>query len=228
MAISRITSQDIRATASAATINGVYPATPMQDSLLIASVYSNVTVGSNAIAGWSTALDKQIGNATASVSLFYKIAKAGESTTVTATSATATVMKLHIYEYVGNATQNVLDQTNFTNGGASTLSTQSTNSITTTLANELLFAVNGVSAAVTSPAWDSSFTLRQQDAAIRLFDGDQIVAATGTYSSNASWTTAVKTTTMIASFKAGTAPVIFNNYQSVKVGDGLSTGERIR
>jgi hypothetical protein len=206
VAISRLTAQDAKGPlGTTASISATYASTPTQNNLLIAVVYSNVTTGSNKITGWSTASDQLVGNNTQGITILYKIAGAGESTTVTATATGASVMRIHIYEYTGNATTSFTDGTNNGNGGASSVSSQTTNSISTTNAADLLFVTCGLGANVTVPAWTNSFNLRQTDSTIRVIDGDLITTATGSYSSAASWTTATKATAIIAAFKA--API---------------------
>lgn len=81
-----------------ASVTATYGATPTQNNLLLAAVSSNVGVASTAIAGWSTAVSAAVGIAGGLV-LFYKIAGAAESTTVTSTATLATLMDIHIYEY---------------------------------------------------------------------------------------------------------------------------------
>lgn len=207
MAISRLATQDAKNTASAATITATYAATPTVGNLLIATCFSNVTTGLNTLTGWTKALDTLAGtNAGASGTVFYKVAGASEPTATTVTATGASNMRLHIYEYTGLDTVSPFVTSNTANSGASIVTTQTTNTVTTVDANTLLFTWCFTSATITGPAWDSSFTLRQTDAAlIRIFDGDQIVSATGTYSSNATWTTSTRTTAAIFVFKAASA-----------------------
>lgn len=200
-AISRITGQDAKGAAAAASVTATYPGATTAGNLLVASLYANVGLGLESMTGWTKAKDAAI-NIGASVGLWYRLAD-GTETTVTGAATGAGVMRIHIYEYTGNANPIVVDQVNGADNGGGSVTTVNSTAITTTNANDLLFAVFGVApGAITSPSVDSSFNLRQADSTIRMFDADQIVAATGTYSTNGSWTTARTAGSLIVSFQA--------------------------
>jgi hypothetical protein len=205
VAIARLTGQDAKGVSTTTSVTATYPGTPTRNNLLIATVYSNTVVGTNVLSGWSVATDQQVGNNVQDATIFYKVAGAAESTGITATATGATIMKLHIYEYSGTATSSPLLSTNNGNGGAANVTSQATNSLTIA-GSELLFVTVGLGGNVTTPAWDSSFSLRQSDAAIRLFDGDRIGPGAGSYSSSASWVGATKATAIIAAFGALALP----------------------
>lgn len=200
MAIARLTGQDALGTSATTSVTATYASTPTLNNTLIAVVWSNTTTGTNTLTGWTKGLDVLVGNVVFSATVFYKVSTGAESTTVTATAAGAGNMRIHVYEYSGISTTNPLYATNNINSGAATVATQATGNLVATLANQLLFVVNAVNAAVTLPSWNNSFNIRQQDASIRIFDGDRIISSTGTYTSTAAWTTAVKATTMILAF----------------------------
>ncbi len=203
MAISRLTGQDAKNISTTTSVVGTYPGATTSGNLLIASVMANVTKANVDISGW-TATEGDLSSTAQTVGVYWKIAD-GSETTVTATGTAATVMKIHIYEYTGNAAS-PFDQSNTATSNVTSVTSLLSGSITTTQADELIFIATATAGNATSHSYDSSFNLRQTDAAnIRLFDADRIVASTATYSSTASWTTSVRAASVIASFKASTA-----------------------
>lgn len=200
MAISRLTGQDAKGLGATGTASATYAATPTQGNLLVATAFSNSASDALAISGFTKAASHQRGTSQ-TIALFYKLAGAGESTTVTVTGGNTTT-RIHIYEYTGNANPVALDGTNQGVGtnGTSWLSP----SVSTTNTSDLVFIAMASSIIITGPSFDSSFNLRQADASIRLFDADRIVSSTGSYSSTASWTTNSVTQGVIVAFKAAT------------------------
>jgi hypothetical protein len=97
----RIASQDASGTSTSGTCTATYPATPQQYHMLLAVVMSNTGTGTHSLAGW-TSLGESVFNGSArSMTMFVKIAGAGEATGVTATATGATVMRMHIAEFEG-------------------------------------------------------------------------------------------------------------------------------
>jgi hypothetical protein len=125
--------------------------------------------------------------------------------TVTVTFSTSTTIRMSIHEYSGVATSSSVDQTNSGQGDSVPTSGYD---ITTTNANDLIFAAMGNQAVDTVSA-ESGYTLRVQNPAApntRMAVQDQIVSATSTYHGAFSETQDVGSTprwiACIASFKA--------------------------
>lgn len=206
MAIARLTGQDAIGASTTTSVSATYTSTPTAGNTMIATVYSNVGIGLESITGWTNIVSAAFSGVAQSVEIFARVVQAGDSTTVTCSGAVgATIMRMHIYEYSGLAASLTADGTNTATSGVTSVASLLSGSITTTNANDLLFIAGATGGAATSQAYDSSFSLRQVDAsAIRLFDGDQIVSATGTYSTTGSWVTSLRAGSAIAAFQGAT------------------------
>lgn len=199
MAIARITGQDARAQGSGSTGTATYPGATTAGNLLLATIFANLSADTLDISGWTKVNHIEASNTAAA--LFYKLAD-GTETNVNFTGGNSN-WRFHIYEYSGNANPIVVDQTAAQSNANNT--TASTPSITTTNANNLIFAVFVTTAAVITPTFSAPFNTLQEDASgTRLFDGDRVVSATGTYSATASWTNSAVTRTIIAGFSEPT------------------------
>lgn len=206
MAISRIASQDARGTSTTASVTATYPATPTAGNLLIASVHANVGPGATSLTGWSIAKSQEFSAGAQCVIIFYRLADGTESG-ITANATGATQMRLHIYEYTGNANPIQLDGSNGATSGTTNVTSLASGDITTTNADDLLFAALATGGSTTSRSFSNSFSARLADAAnVRLADADRIVAATGTYGTTATWNTGLRAGIAIAAFKAAGAP----------------------
>lgn len=230
MAISRLTGQDASGTSAAASVAATYASTPTQNNLLVAAVWANVLTTNTTITGWTLAVESVTGSTAAngSVALFYKVAGAGESTTVTANATGASVMRSQIYEYSGVATSSLTDGTSSANSGATTGMTQAAaagGQLATTNANDLLLAAWGFSGSSTAPSVDSSFTIRQSTA--RLVSADLIVSSTGTYNPTLTWTTtALRSGGVIAAFEAAGGASLTADASQAVTATLTSTGTR--
>lgn len=223
----RLTGQDASGTSAAASVAAVYASTPTQNNLLIAAVWANVTTGVTTITGWTLAVESVTGSTAAngSVALFYKVAGAGESTTVTANATGASVMRSQIYEYSGVATSSLTDGTSSANSGATAGTTQAAaagGQLATTNANDLLIAAWGFNGSASSPSVDSSFTLLLSTT--RLVSADRIVSSTSTYNPTLTWVTSLRSGGVIAAFKeaAGGTPGTFTTSAGDAAADGGS------
>jgi hypothetical protein len=199
-AISRITGQDARGTSATSSVTATYPVATTSGNLLIASLWANVGLGLETMTGW-TIVDTCSINTTSSAGLWYRLSD-GTETTVTGGATGAGSMRLHVYEYTGNANPVVVDQHANVDNGSGTVTSLASSTINTANANDLLFAVFGLSSSVTGITFSNSFNARQTDATVRMCDADQIVAATGAYTTTMSWTTAVRAGAVIAGFQA--------------------------
>lgn len=213
MAISRIASQDAQGTSTAASsVSATYAATPTANNLLIAIVGdSDGSNNATAISGWSKAVQGNVSTAN-EVTVFYKVATGAESTTVTATTSATVNADMAIHEYSGLATSSPLDKTANAGSSLPTSSTGTGTTPTTTVVSELLIVAGFCSGIPSFTSWSNSFNLRDtvSQTADTLFTGDQIVSATGAYTSTLTITTTAVISTLIATFKAktvGTSPL---------------------
>ena len=208
MAISRVTANDTRNTSATTTVTTTYANTPTLGNTMIASVAgnntpSNITV-SDSNGNWT-----QIGiiantpGGSVLTALFSLTAVGSQPKAITADSGGASsAMWLNIYEYTGLG-NNLLDQRNSSNmavGGTNS----NGGSITTTVANELLFTNMAGTGIFTAPSINNSFSLRlgTPSGNLRLQDADRIVSSTLTVNPQFSWTTTRTMGQIVASFKA--------------------------
>lgn len=202
--VSRLSSQDTLGASATSSVSATYPGATTAGDLLIATVYGN-NANAPAISGW-TGTTEGINGSTAQVGLFYKIAD-GTETTITATETSATVMKIHLYEYSGNANPIALDVSPTGNGNASTnLTSFSTASINTTQSADLIFGTFGLNGNATSLSVSAGLNQRQVDAStIRMIDGDLIPGVNESgFTGTASWSNTLKASAIIVAFEAGT------------------------
>jgi hypothetical protein len=199
MAINRLTGQDAKGASTTTSVVVSYPGATTSGNLLLATAYAN-TANAPAISGW-TAFTTGINSNTANMGVFYKIAN-GTETSITATGTSATVMKLHLYEYSGVANPISLDVGLTANGTTTGGTSWATPSITTTLAADLIFGVVGLNGNSTSPTF-SGLNSRQSDAI--MIDGDLIpgIIETG-FTGTASWSGTLKASAIIGAFMAAT------------------------
>lgn len=204
MAIARLTGQDASNTSATTSVSAVYASTPTAGNLLVACVDVRGTASAPTIPGWSVAA---IGNGTTSVALtiLYKVADGSESTTVTATRASATAMAIAISEYSG-LSASPLDAA-ITSSGTSVATLAIGPTATLAQADELAIAAVGLGGTFSAESWTNSFNNRASVSAANaaLITADQIVAATTALSTTASWTTNRSINGAIATFK-GAAP----------------------
>lgn len=198
--ITRIASQDAKGTSGTTSVSATYAATATAGHLLIAVIFANA--GTITLTGWThVAGSPQLHTGSGHVALMYKLA-AGTEGTITATATSATSMKIHIYEYQGNANPIALDGTPSGNtSDPSTVTSKATPNITTLLNGSLVIAAIAQSAAVTSLTWSNGFTDGQHDTSVKIFDAS-LIASPGVQSTTASWTTSSVAATLIAGFAA--------------------------
>ena len=178
---------------------GGYPAS---GDLLVAQVSNNASSSAPTTpTGWSVAIS-ETNNSPGQV-IFYKIADGTEGPDITISGyGTSTFLALLTFRYSGVATYNPLDQTSSKSGTGTAIST---NSITTTRANELLIAGVCQSKSSSFSGWGSSFTVRSgiQGTASASY-ADRIVSSTGTYSTSVTASQSGAWRAHMASFKAVT------------------------
>lgn len=121
--------------------------------------------------------------------------------TVTVTITGTPTNRVMIHEYRGLATSSPRDQVN--SGEADSSSTSDSGNVTTTVANELLFAMttNNTTSVITA---GTNFTARSEDANNRTETEDRIVGATGTYNATFTFAGAINWTCIIVTYKEQT------------------------
>lgn len=210
MALSLVQSKSYGSTASAASHNVVLDAAPTASNLLVLAVVSDTTT-SGTPSLWSVANSAIDFTGTY---LYYKVAGAGESATISVSLSASDSCVLMAFEYSGNAATPLDKSASAVGQGTVTCGTGTTAS--TTQADELLFALNGLSNGDNTPptvtAWSNSF-VQQANAAstgstanIRCVVATRAVLATGTYTTSGtlSGSTSAHNSGIIATFKAAT------------------------
>lgn len=142
---------------------------------------------------------------------------------------------LFIFEVAGLAASSAYDKT-ISQVQPSATAITSTTAPLTTFANELLLGISGnINTAALAYTLGASYSnLQQQDTNFaNAASEERIVSSTGTY--EADFTLAANTTnTRTAIFTFADTPVpikqptMLNNYQFIRVGDGMSTSEKFR
>lgn len=171
--------------ANATTHNIVLDSTPIQGNLMILCVVSDDAVTSTP-AGW-TAVNNASGFC--DIFMYWKIAGASESSTISVTINSSDCCILFAYEYSGLTT---LDKTNAATGqgGSNTINTGTT--ATTTAANELVIALVGSASNATGrsiSSWSNSLVADFSGlTSVTVVLGGVailVVSATGTYTTTA-------------------------------------------
>jgi hypothetical protein len=185
-------------TASTSSVSATFTSTPTSGNFLIAICGArNVTI--NQPSGWSTAINES-GTPNPSQAIFYKVAGASESSTVTVTTSTTSYLGLQIFEYQNIASVSPVDATN-SNSGTGTVIT--TNSVTTSQSPDLIIVGVTINAATSFSSWTNSFT-EQNDflQTSRTFAGaDRIVTSNGAYSTGATAANSAAWRAQIVAFK---------------------------
>lgn len=223
MVISRISAQDATGTGSTSAV-AIYPVFPQRGNLLIAASTDDVSV-TTGVTGFTLAITVPNSSGTGSTSIWYKTA-VGTEAAITSNKVTATIMQLAIYEYTGFAATAFLDKTVSSTSTAVTIPTGTT--AATTAPDELIFAAGGTKASNTLTSWSNSFTaITTQSGAMSHFTSQLISTSETTFTTIATTTpTSALNQGCIATFRS--LPQQLNNYQFVKVGDGMSSTEKIR
>jgi len=181
-------------------------AAPTQNNLLVATLRiggaDSTLTGPGG--GWTKAVAQDRGTQE-SVSIWYKIAGAGESATHTwSISGGAQLTELEIYEFSGNVTASVLDKINsFDNGTGTATSIQPGSTGTLGQANEVIVTIAGtVGGNGGTEAIDSTFNIQDAATFANNTTGYKIVAVTTAENPTHSWATGSRCAAAIASFKA--------------------------
>lgn len=186
-------------TALLATVTATLGSTPIQGNILIAAVTSDVGVGSVAMAGWTSVGSIAVGLAGGLV-IFYKIAGAAESTSVTSTATLATFMDIHVYEYssIDVATPLSITATAADSGLGVTSRSSGTTAVVTN-GSSLIFAAiaqsltNGAGASWTNGMAAGITTTH-------LITADQVNFSNAAQETTASWNTSQRAAGIVATF----------------------------
>lgn len=178
---------------------------------------------------WNTAFKTNNGNNQECLILGYAMLKASGSLTVTCTLNSSLKYAIIIREYSGFDNKAHLDKFAINTGSGTTLAATTT---ATTSANQLVIGVGGSPQAVTNEPTISSgfsnFVNSVSTAILSISSSDKIVAAVGTQAATAGQAVSGFIGTGVATFSSTLLPTTLNNYQQLKVGDGMSTSEKIR
>lgn len=178
MALTLVQRRTSASAANVTTLAATWSPAPVQNNLILCRANSDATVTMSS-SGWTLATSQV--NLTG-LYLWYKIAGAAESTTVTITPSASASTEMIIEEYSGNATTSVLDK--FQSATGATTGTTAA----TTQADELAIAQVGISNAVGggfSATWNNSFVATTSLVGVgtvgtALHPSSKALAATGT------------------------------------------------
>jgi len=171
-----------------ASVTGTFSSQPSAGNLLVAVVGNRGSVSIDSItSGWQTAIDES-GNEPGQA-IFYRVAGASEPTTFSVWYSGSTRLGLQLYEYSGMEQFAPLDSTKSSSGSGISLSTDS---VTTSISNELVIAGFVVNEERSFTSWTNSFIERNDFAnAGDLLDrssyagADKVAASASTYSTTA-------------------------------------------
>lgn len=135
----------LEATSATSSVSLTLGNAPMAGDVLLASVYTNAATP--VISGWTQIITKPL-HTVGSVTQFY-LQATGSETTVTATSTSATVMELHVYELTFASNPLVIDGTPQSVALTSPSITTDTPNVNGTYTSDMFFGSTGTASAVT-------------------------------------------------------------------------------
>lgn len=168
-------------------IAATYGATPAAGNLLVAVVRANGSGGVFTLTGWTPVLTMTISGAGLGyISMFCKVAGAGESTSVSvAVTGGPSQLELHIFEYTG-LTGWTVDVSASDAGTGAAVFTQTTGTTGATAnAEEIAIAAVGSGNSAGGLTWSNGFVL--EISGTRLYTASKVTSATGTQGSTATW-----------------------------------------
>ncbi len=185
----------------------VYDSTPTTGNLLLASVWDNSGANTPTVSdsggNWSQ-IASQAGSVR-SLLLYGKIAVSSQPTSIQSDRSTDQTL-MNLYEFSGNQASltGIVDQASGASIASSVNTSGSQPSITSTVADCLIFSMIGWNSAVTVPVFsDGTFTAGQVGpvGTIQLADWYKASSGTGTFNPSVSWTTARACIQLITSIK---------------------------
>ncbi|MFT5280950.1 MAG: hypothetical protein ACI9AR_000392, partial [Flavobacteriaceae bacterium] len=161
------------------TVNAVFTSTPTSGNLLVAIAGTNLSIGLNAPAGWTTAISQ---NGLPSQAIFYKISDGSETSVTVTSTAVVDFLGLHIYEYAGQGTIGSVNSNSET--GITTLIDQTvlTGEVTTNQDNDITIGAFNAAAGISGyTSWGGEFTERTDfgNTSGRLGGGDRLSSTEG-------------------------------------------------
>lgn len=200
--------------ANAASVTATFGTGATAGNTLVAFSYTNSGAGNPVISGFTRQIMLPYSGTAQSINFYTKIA-AGSETAIQMTGG-STISRLHIAEISGLLSSITTDNSN--TNTVSTVTSISTNSISTANANDIVFVCAGTSTGESgTQSWTNSFSTLQADAtSFRLLSGYQIVSTTGSYSSTGTvGTTATNSGAFIIALQASsgaTPSIIYKAY----------------
>jgi hypothetical protein len=195
-------------------VSATFNSSATADNLLVAICASQDNTTLTVPSGFSTAINQNSASRP-SQAIAYKVAAGGESTITCTSSSSSSKLGIHIYEYSGLATSNLLNSTGSSNGSGASVSS---GNVTTTNDEVLLVAgmVSNHGSASFGGTWSNSFTMRENfstsggnPASRSSFGGaDRSVTSTGTYSTTVSTGESATWRGQIAAFKVAPPPLL--------------------
>lgn len=203
---------------NSSTLSASYPTAAVAGNLLIVVCAADLSVTFTTPTGFSVAISQ---SGTPSQVIYYKIAAGGE-TAIDCTFSTSTFVGMHIYQYSGIDPNSVLLTTGSATGTGTAVGS---GSVTTSVADALLFTAVSVLSNTAYSTWSNSFTERADfpttggnpNARKTYGAADRSVTATGTYSTTATAGLSGVWRGQIVAFRLGT-PVL-----SVDIVDATGT-----
>jgi len=200
MAVTKV--QNKNNTNASSSVGATFTSSPTQYNAIVACVWANVARASVSMSGsgWSTANQCSINTDSSSGSMFYKIAGASESSTVTANGTGATNMMIHIFELTGVDVNTPLDRTAQTSDVATNTSVSTGTTATTRRGGEFALAAcfqGNTNGGLIS--WSNSFLEELSDN--RILTASRAATSLATYESTATWTTSRNPGGIIGTFQ---------------------------
>ncbi|MGA9364126.1 MAG: T9SS type A sorting domain-containing protein [Bacteroidota bacterium] len=165
-------------------ISVTFANTPTSGNFLIAIVgVGNATITTPS--GWSSAINQAGTSSSPGQAIFYKVAGTSESKTVTVAVTGTSYLGLQIFEYQNVATTSSVDAINSNTGTGTAITT---NSVSTSQANDLIIVGVVTNASTSFSSWTNSFTEQNdfQQTNYRTFgSASRSVTSIGSYSSGA-------------------------------------------
>jgi hypothetical protein len=187
-------------TTTTTTVEATFDSAPTQNNLMVGTVSSNDGSFTNP-SGWSTAIENYNVTDDDIQRIIYKVAGAGESSTVQCTAFAGNTKHLGISEWSGIVTASPLDLTasSAVTAGVTSISSGTTGTINS--GNELAVAVFAIRADTSAESVNNSFTvLNTGNGTFSDFSAYRIYASQTTVETTGSWTTAGTAWGSVATF----------------------------
>ncbi|HZP25872.1 MAG TPA: hypothetical protein VFB90_02380 [Dehalococcoidia bacterium] len=192
--------QTANGTVNSTSVSATFASTPGQSNLLVAIVGTASSVTINTPSGWTSAIKES--SSSPGQAIFYKVAGASESKTVTVSVSSSVRLDLQIYEFDHVATSSPLDGTASNTGFGSSVSS---GTVTATGSRDLIIVGVGITTSATFSGWSSSFTEANDfnggSSSLSSAGAYRIVTSTGNFSTSASASSSGSWRMQIVAFK---------------------------